>query len=636
MTLCQWRSYSMLIKSILATNFRKFHKLEVTDIPESGVIAVSGSNESGKTSIGESICFALFGRTFFLDEDHLEKLVSWGSDIAEVTIHFISGDDDTYELTRSVDQKGVTTASLQKLNGNEENNKLDNVDEVADVLPKILGFDYDAFANSFYLAQRELTSPDPQSNTIKQMAGIGAYAQITDDFEKSNLQNEDAINELMPEVESTQADLDAIQLDETWLPELIDAEETLGNEQSDREKLVGHLNENGELYSENYGAFHRAKKAHGIFSFLGKLFFPITFILWILWILNTYFKEPLLAKLPSSVSEEMISMYSSMAENWLLPSVIIASVVYLITMIVRKSSRSTMVRLNEEAQGFSGSLQKGHLYVTTLVETLLPERVVQMLHARKEEPSTLQILPPREQFNNLSQLAEMTTDYNADVEEITAAVTRLTDSLKKQDGEIEDLGKELLIDIDKEKERSDKAGSLRSTLQGLHKVVDKCKCSIEIQNISIGLMQRAAKDSVALFNQNILDISASTLPKFTEGRYSKVQIAEDFTVQIYSDEKHDYMDFDEISSGTQRQVMLALRIAMSEELAKNSGNERQFIFLDEPFAFFDQLRTNATLRALPEVSSVINQVWVSAQKFPDDVEVSKVIICPLDGTELTV
>ncbi len=626
----------MLIKSLVANNFRKYHKLEINDIPESGVITVAGSNESGKTSIGESICFALFGRTFFLDEKNLGKLVSWGSDIADVTINFISGDDDFYELSRSVDRKGISKASLQKINGDGENNILDGIDEVAEALPRILGFDYDAFANSFYLAQRELTSPDPQSNTIKQMAGIGAYAQITDDFEKSNIQNEEAINELLPQIESTQIELDAIKLDETWLPELIDAEETLGTEQNDREKLVGHLSENGELYTNNYGAFHGARKAYGTFAFLGKLLFPIAFILWVLWILNTYFKDSLMEFLSTSMSEENTSMYASMADNWLLPGAIIALIGYLITMVVRKNSQATMQRLDEEAQGFAGSLQRGHRYVTTLVETLLPERVVQMLHEKKEEPSTLQILPPREQFNNLAQLAEGTTGYKADTEEITAAVTRLTDSLKKQDGEIEDLGKELLNDIGIEKERSDKAGNLRSTLQGLNKVVDKCKYSIDTQNISIGLMQRAAKDSVDLFNNNISDLSATTLPNFTEGRYSEVRIAEDFSVQIYSDEKKDYMDFDEISSGTQRQVMLALRMAMSEELAKNSGNEKQFIFLDEPFAFFDQLRTKATLRALPDVSNVINQVWISAQEFPEDVEVAKAIICPLDGTELIV
>ena len=53
----------MLIESLLAENFRKYETLEINDIPVNGVITVSGANESGKTSIGEAICFALFGRT---------------------------------------------------------------------------------------------------------------------------------------------------------------------------------------------------------------------------------------------------------------------------------------------------------------------------------------------------------------------------------------------------------------------------------------------------------------------------------------------------------------------------------------------------------------------------------------------
>jgi exonuclease SbcC len=55
---------------------------------------------------------------------------------------------------------------------------------------------------------------------------------------------------------------------------------------------------------------------------------------------------------------------------------------------------------------------------------------------------------------------------------------------------------------------------------------------------------------------------------------------------------------------------------MSEQLAKNTGNNKQFIFLDEPFAFFDHQRTLSTLEALPNVSDTITQVWVTSQDFP--------------------
>jgi len=320
----------------------------------------------------------------------------------------------------------------------------------------------------------------------------------------------------------------------------------------------------------------------------------------------------------------------------MLPIAMIKVILSFLNHSMRKRCRSAMQELQDEANDLGGSQKASNPYVTTFVETLLPERVVQNLHDNTPGEATLQILPPREQFNNLARLIDKVPEFQTDEDELNAAVTRLSDALVKQDGEIIEIEERLLGDISEEKARSDQAGHLRSSLQGLNKVIDKCRYSIETQNIAIGLMQRAAKDSVELFNKNIADLSADTLPKLTESRYSKVRIEEDFSVQIYSDEKQDFMDFDEISSGTQRQVMLALRMAMSAELAVNTGNERQFIFLDEPFAFFDQARTKATLHALPDVSDVITQVWISAQEFPDDIDVSKQILCPIDGMEMIV
>ena len=630
----------MLIKSLKAENFRKYHNLEVTDIPKRGVISIAGSNESGKTSIGEAICFALYGRTFFLDEKSLDKIICWGKDVAEVELEFEIDNGDTYKLKRTITRLGGLDVSLKRLSDedseeDQEKNTILGEERVKEALSKILGFNYDAFANSFYLVQRELTSPDPQSDAIKQMAGIGDYAKITTQLEASNVENKAKLDEITPEIETTQAALDEIGLDETWLPELVDAEQTLGAEQKDREELVGHLNDNEQLYAENSSTYHKARNRRGLFGFLSVLFLPLSLLLWLLWVATKFFPdklEPIMSNLDAGIQSSL----NQFSHTWLLPAAIASVVIYLISFILKKKANIQMANLDGEAATFASTLQNGHRYVTTQVETLLPERVVQQMYEKNKEKSTLLVIPPREQFTNLTQLVEDTPGYKAKPEELTAAVSRLTDALKKQDSDIVGLNNDLIKDIDIEKERSDKAGKLRSSLKTLQSVVNKCQYNIDVQNISIGMLQRAADDSITLFNNNIADISARTLPKFTEGRYSEIRIAEDLSVQVYSDEKKGYMDFDEISSGTQRQIMLALRMAMSEELSKNTGNEQQFIFLDEPFAFFDQARTKSTLKALPEVSDVITQVWIVAQEFPADAEIDKVINCPSEEAELLV
>lgn len=628
----------MLINSLLAVNFRKYHKLEITDIPEKGVITIEGLNESGKTSIGEAICFALFGRTFSLDEKNLHKIICWGRDTAEVTLHFSVGSYEHYKLFRSLDRDGNSKVSLAKELGKDvpdnSNITLETEEKVSDALTTILSFDYDAFANSFYLAQRELTSPDPNSDIIKQMAGISDYAGINDELKQSVEVHRQKIVALKPDVETSETALNAVGIDETWLPELVDAELTLGEEQQRRESLMDDLDRNEKDYEDNIKSFHSIRRSRGFWSILSILTFPIAIISWVLWGVYKakpeFFKEVVI----NAFGIDELSQIVGLTNSYLLPIAIISTVLFIVAVVLKNKAAGNLQMLHEEAIEISQSMREGHRFITTKVETLLPERVVQLFHERSSEESTLLIIPPREEFTNLSQLIEDMPSYRANPEDVSTAITRLSNSLKSQDIEIVDLARGLVDDVELERERSDEAGKLRSTLKVLTRAVDKHQREIDVREISVELLQRAARDSIELFNKNIAEICAKALPKFTEGRYSQIQIAEDLGVEVYSDEKKDYMDFDEISSGTQRQIMLALRMAMSEELAKNTGNEQQFILLDEPFAFFDQERTKATLEALPDVSNVITQIWVVSQEFPDDVKVDKVIYCPEGSAEL--
>ena len=51
----------MLVSALRAMDLFRYAHLEITALPAKGTILVRGSNESGKTSIGEAICLALFG-----------------------------------------------------------------------------------------------------------------------------------------------------------------------------------------------------------------------------------------------------------------------------------------------------------------------------------------------------------------------------------------------------------------------------------------------------------------------------------------------------------------------------------------------------------------------------------------------
>ena len=166
----------MIIQSISARNVLKYKSLELNDLPEQGIIAISGFNESGKSTIGESICFALFGRTFSIDEDELDKILRWGASDCSVTIRFShqsadASEPELYAITRMLDCDGNHSAKLYKVY-NEENAIARCVERVEEALYKLTSVEFDEFIESFYLAQREITTPYPHSYALKTMAGI--------------------------------------------------------------------------------------------------------------------------------------------------------------------------------------------------------------------------------------------------------------------------------------------------------------------------------------------------------------------------------------------------------------------------------------------------------------------------------
>lgn len=78
----------MILRAIRAENFVKFESLELDGLPETGVIGIEGPNESGKSTIAESVLFAFFGCPRERKPAPLDQLIRWGSHRARVEIHF--------------------------------------------------------------------------------------------------------------------------------------------------------------------------------------------------------------------------------------------------------------------------------------------------------------------------------------------------------------------------------------------------------------------------------------------------------------------------------------------------------------------------------------------------------------------
>ena len=197
---------------------------------------------------------------------------------------------------------------------------------------------------------------------------------------------------------------------------------------------------------------------------------------------------------------------------------------------------------------------------------------------------------------------------------------------------------ELDIEIDDEESRLQEALNLSEVLNGLTDKREDIEERIACRQRGLELLHGAILHLSNTFNRDVKELVGRLLPLFTDGRYEHLQIDEGLNVRVFSSEKRDFMDLDEVSSGTQRQIMLALRLALSKKLLGRTVKGRQFAFLDEPFAFFDDERTRRALYALTDLGDDISQVWIVAQDFPQNCQVKfdTKIFCERGSNTLTV
>lgn len=138
------------------------------------------------------------------------------------------------------------------------------------------------------------------------------------------------------------------------------------------------------------------------------------------------------------------------------------------------------------------------------------------------------------------------------------------------------------------------------------------------REVAIELLHGASRQAMVLFNQDMKRFISRVMPQLTDNRYHFLQLSESLEVTIFSQQKHDFVRWEEISAGTQQQVLLSLRLALVAALAEGSGEQnRQCVILDEPFAFYDSKRLRGAIDTLPHISPKLSQFWIIGQEFAD-------------------
>ncbi len=208
----------MIIKNLSASTVLRYSQLELQNLPPRGIIGVSGSNESGKTTIAETICLAFFGRTFSHDENELQETIKWGEFEGSVTLEFSGQDQRDYSITRAFDADGNHSAQLRLVG--DERPFLRGVMAVNHKLEELAGFDYNNFVGSFYLAQRNISAPHEIKKRVKSLAGVDTLEFVSNDCGSEFQTLQENIGSIYSELKKLKDQRQGLNIDPALLPRI--------------------------------------------------------------------------------------------------------------------------------------------------------------------------------------------------------------------------------------------------------------------------------------------------------------------------------------------------------------------------------------------------------------------------------
>jgi len=619
----------VIILRIEAERLHRYRHLRLADLPERGVIALSGDNESGKSAIGEIICFALFGRTFALAEDRIGKLVHWGAGEGAVTLRFrVKG--QVYEINRHLARDGDQSVRLIQVDNPDQ--PLARAAGVAAALTALLGFGFADFVETFYLAQREIGSPQPHSPALRAMIGAAPLETCAAELEAEIQQAEAAHAPLVARYQALREERERLVPEAGQTDTL---KHTLA-EIAEREQRFSARLTALQAASDEYCRAYRRHGSHGARRALAGLFANV-FLLAVLalgaiWAMVHF--QPQTWPMPVLVSwiEGLIAGTVLTAQGLVMGLELILAVFLILCWLWLATLALGLRRRRGRARHLARELD----WLDALEP--LPTRLFETLGQNPPQTSgesATALFVDRPDVERRARLRQRILLLEANAQEVCSAMEHEAVWLKRDLGRLAAWRAAVEGRLEQIRAEGQRRQQLLRELAEVEKGLAAERNRLATRREARDLLLGAAQALSRRFSEELRDMVSRALPQFTEGRYAFLEVDEGLQVQVYSSDKRNLLELDEISNGTQRQIMLALRLGLSQELVTRLVRDEQFVFLDEPFAFFDSRRMRGALNTLSELGGDLTQYWVVAQRFPQDSPISLEIGCGQHPDSLT-
>jgi len=618
----------MIITKLQASHFRNYETVQLDALPTEGLIIVAGGHEAGKSSIGEAILFALFGRTEALEGAQLAKLVLWGSQEASVTLYF-QQQAERYCLQRGVNAEGVQQAELWQLTA--DNTVLaDTPEAVSDAVQDLLGLDYAIFVRTFFWGQADVQASLADEDSLQAMMGLKTYLTLGRMLEQERCVADSTLQAAQNHSEALQVQHKRHSSDPAQVSTLQGIRQTLHERRRSARALQAEISSSNELYAERYADYQRysahSRRAWRLI-YVGALLLASILLLWGVQTFAPAWGEAWWpfdsAWLPQG--RELLGVGS-----------IIAAAIVLAWLYDAYVERRYLEPLRVWSALYGSALRDALLQLRSTLETFFDANTTAYLQQHSD-------LPPQAKKSSLrlaavsEYLPEQVRAYATSPEASHAGFQALEKGLLAYSARMDTYVQVVDQDVGKVQALEQHYSELAAGVQREAWQVKNSDHQTQVLDKSIQLLYLASQFFIQRFNQLVKQRCEQLLNEFTEQRIDAetVTLDQDFALQVLSKGQSEGLELDSVSSLTQRQVNLAMRVAVADALLKQLDRQAQFIFMDEPVAGLDNDRTQATLRSLEATrQGRLAQIWLTMQTVPENTLGAAIILCELGESRL--
>jgi exonuclease SbcC len=152
------------------------------DFSDVDLFALTGPTGSGKSSIVDAICFALYGSVPRLDKGRVEPVISLGAQEARILFEF-TVDGVPYTVARVVKRqpRGGAVQAEATLEGGAE--AVSGADQVTEAVERLLGLPFEDFTRSVVLPQGDFAKflhdkPAGRQDLLRRLLDLGVYERM--------------------------------------------------------------------------------------------------------------------------------------------------------------------------------------------------------------------------------------------------------------------------------------------------------------------------------------------------------------------------------------------------------------------------------------------------------------------------